>query len=69
MDRIETQLDGQVSFVRVNVASAFGVELARRYDIHATPTLVVLDTLGKVVYSHVGVPNAAQVVAAVETLR
>lgn len=69
MDRIEKQLQDKANLVRVNVAAAYGLEVARRYEIRATPTLLILNAQGTVVYSHVGVPNAAEVAAAVEELR
>jgi len=69
VDRIEKQLRDKASVVRVNVAAASGLEVARRYGVRATPTLLVLNGQGAVVYSHVGVPNSAEVVAAVEELR
>ena len=68
MDRIEGQLENEAVLVRVNVASASGLQVAIRYGIRATPSLLVLDSQGNVVYSHTGVPNAGAVIAAVRAL-
>ena len=68
MDRIESQLAGKAVLVRVNVASPAGLQVARGYGIRATPSLLVLDAGGNVVYSHTGVPNLSAVIAAVREL-
>ena len=69
MDRIEKQLLGRASVIRVNVATATGIDVARKYDIRATPTTLVIDGEGNVVYTHVGVPSAGAISQAVENAR
>ena len=68
MDRIENQLKGKAAFVRVNVGSPAGLQVAQRYGVGAIPSLLLLDSQGNIVYFHTGLPSAAAVVAAVREL-
>jgi thioredoxin-related protein len=68
VDRLEQELAGQAQVVRVNLISQTGVDLARRYGVRATPTLLVFDGAGNVVYSQAGIPNRAAVLEAVSAL-
>jgi thioredoxin-related protein len=69
VDRLAKQLEGQAGFIRVNVATPTGLAVAQMYSIRATPTLLVLDGQGNIVYTHAGIPNAGAVVNVVEGLR
>ncbi len=69
MDRLAKQLEGQAEVIRVNVATPTGLAVAQMYAIRATPTLLVLDGQGNVVYTHAGIPNAGAVAAVVEELQ
>lgn len=68
MDRLAKQLQGRAELIRVNVATPTGLAVAQWYDIRATPTLLVFDGQGNVVYAHVGIPNAGDVAKVVEGL-
>ena len=68
MDRIEQQLAGKAKVIRVNLMSQMGLTLARRYNVRASPTVVVFDRSGSVIYSVAGIPDAAAVVGAVDAL-
>lgn len=69
MDRIESQLQGQAAVIRINAATATGLDVVRRYGIRATPTTLVLNVQGHEVYAQTGVPNAAAVAQAVSSAR
>ncbi len=56
MDRLEKQLGGQAEVVRVNLMSQMGLQLARRYGVRASPTMLVFDGAGEVIYSQPGAP-------------
>ena len=68
VDRIARQVRDRAEVIRVNVATPTGLAVAQLYDIRATPTLLVFDGQGKVVYSHVGIPNAGAVTQVVDGL-
>ena len=65
MDRLEKDLTGQAELIRANVLTNFGVTLAQQYGVHATPTLLVFDGAGTVVYGQAGQPDAAAISQAV----
>ncbi len=54
VDGLERQMDGKAGVARVNIFSDSGGELAERYRVHATPTYLVLDERGNVIYRQVG---------------
>lgn len=68
MDRLEKELQGQAEVIRVNVMGNLGLTVARKYGVRATPTLLVFDGAGKVVYAQAGVPDRNAVHAAVAEL-
>lgn len=69
VDRLARQLQGRAGFIHVDVATATGLDIVRLYGVRATPTLLVFDGGGKVVYTRVGIPDAGVVVSVVEGLR
>jgi thioredoxin-related protein len=69
VDRLARQLQGQAELIRVNVATPTGLAVAQLYNVFATPTLLVFDGQGNVVYTHVGIPNAGAVAKVVEELQ
>ena len=62
MDRLERQLGDQAELIRVDLMSSMGMELARRYGVRVSPTLLVFDGMGKVVYSEGGPPSVQAIV-------
>ena len=68
VDRLEQELDGEAELIRINLMSEMGLELARRYGIRASPTLLVFDGAGNVVYRQPGIPNVDAVLQAVSGL-
>ncbi len=62
LDRVVVT-DPEVTHVELDVADH--TELAERWDIRATPTVLVLDATGAEVGRHVGRPSLAQARAAV----
>lgn len=66
---IERDLGGQAKVVRIELLSASGRELARRFDVRAIPTLLVFDGEKNLVHHYEGVPNRKEVVAQVKALR
>ena len=69
MNGIERDLGGQAKVVRIELLSASGRELARRFDVRAIPTLLVFDGEKNLVHRYEGVPNRKEVVAQVKALR
>jgi thioredoxin-related protein len=65
VDRLEQQLQGKAEVIRINLMSQMGATLAGRYGVRASPTLLVFDGVGNVVYSQAGIPNAEAIVQAV----
>ena len=68
VDRLAKQLQGRAELIRVNVGTPTGLAVAQMYGVRATPTQLVFDGQGNVVYSHVGIPNAGAVIHVVEGL-
>jgi thioredoxin-related protein len=62
---LEQQLQGQAEVIRVNLMSQMGITLARRYGVRASPTLLIFDGVGNVVYSQAGIPNSEAVLQAI----
>ena len=65
---MEKQLAGKASVVRLDMFSQVGQQAATRYGVRATPTLIVIDGQGQVVYRQVGLPHSDQLVAQVEAM-
>lgn len=67
MDGLERDLEGRAAAARVNLFSDSGAELADRYRVNATPTYLLLDANGQVLYRQVGgKPDAKAILARVE---
>lgn len=67
MDGLERELEGRAATARVNVVSDSGAELADRYRVNATPTYLLIDANGQVLYRQVGgKPDAEAILARVE---
>lgn len=61
MSRLETELEGQVEVIRLDVFTAAGQEAIRRYGIRGLPTLLVIDGCGERAAAFAGVPNPTRV--------
>jgi len=68
VDRLEQELNGEAELIRINLMSEMGLELARRYGVRASPTLLVFDGAGNVVYRQAGIPRVDAVLQAVSGL-
>ena len=68
VNRLASQLRGRAVLIRVDVATSTGLALAQMYNVRATPTLLVFDGQGEVVFVHVGIPDARAVAKVVEGL-
>ena len=66
MDGLERDLEGQAQVLRLSVMDDVGGELAMRYGVRGVPTFVLLDGAGETVLIQVGLPDRAEIVAAVE---
>lgn len=69
MDGLEKDLAGKASLVRLDILSSVGQEVARRYGVRGTPTRIVLDGQGQVIYGEVGWPNSRLILAQVDSLQ
>ncbi|HLL55500.1 MAG TPA: thioredoxin family protein [Myxococcaceae bacterium] len=69
VDGLEKELQGRAEVAKVDIFSESGGELADRYRVSATPTYLVLDGAGNVVYRQVGGnPDTRAIVRAVALL-
>ena len=68
MDRLEAQLVNKAQVVRLDILSRVGRQAAARYGVRGTPTLVVVDGSGQLVYGRYGIPMPGQVIEQVDTL-
>lgn len=59
------QLKGRAEVIRVNLMSQMGMTLAGRYGVRASPTMLVFDGTGSVIYSEAGIPNSEAILQAV----
>ncbi len=66
--RLESELGDRVVFLHADVMKADGLQLADRYSVRVTPTILVLDKTGKSVYVGRGIPNSAAIMSAVESV-
>jgi len=65
VDGLERELENQAQVLRLNVMNSVGGELAMRYGVRGVPTFVLLDGVGKVMLTQVGMPDRAEIMAAV----
>lgn len=65
MNGIETDLEGKLVVLRVDIFTPGGRELAQRYAARTTPTFVLLDGIGVEQFRQVGTLDEAAVRAAV----
>ena len=68
VDGLERELADQADVIRIDILSEFGRNLAGLYGVRGTPTTLVVDGAGQVVFTHAGIPNAGQVREAVLAL-
>jgi thioredoxin-related protein len=54
VDGIEKELQGKLLVMRVNIQTADGKELARRFNSIATPTFILFDKQGQEIYRSIG---------------
>ncbi|MFN8459590.1 MAG: thioredoxin family protein [Anaerolineae bacterium] len=68
VDGLEKDLTGKAEVIRLDILSSVGREAARRYGVRATPTRIVLDGQGQLVYGEVGWPNSRRILAQVDSV-
>lgn len=68
VDGLERELGSQAEFVRVNAMGEVGAVLIRSYGVRATPTVLIFDGAGNVVYLEAGIPDRAAVREAIAQL-
>ena len=61
VDRLESEHEGRLTVIRLNVQDPAGRILGERYDLQYTPTFVFLDAQGKRVWRAVGAIDPAEV--------
>ena len=54
MDGLERELESEAVFLRIDVGSEIGGEVARRYGVRWTPTFIVFDREGDIAYQKGG---------------
>ena len=68
VDGIERETSGRARVIRIAVTTTVGSEIAQRFGVRGTPTLVLVDGNGKNVQSQVGRLDKASVIAALNNL-
>ena len=66
MNGIEKELDGKAEVIRVNLNSALGRQIGKKFGVKSANTSILLNGEGNVVYDHCGMPNRKQIVAEAE---
>ena len=54
MDELENELGSEITFIRLNIQTEVGRELAPVYDFEFTPTFIYFDAQGNEVWREVG---------------
>ena len=57
MDRLETELDGQATILRVDFLGTIGRKLAVKYRVVLIPTLLIFDGNGRLITKMTGLPD------------
>ncbi len=68
MSALERRYDGRAHIVRINVDSAEARAALQKYRVRATPTFVLFDRHGKILWNTAGWMGEAQVVQAFDAL-
>ena len=68
VDSLERELGDKAEFVRVNALGEVGGLLVRTYSVRATPTVLIFDGAGNVVYLQAGIPDRAAIREAIAQL-
>ena len=61
VDELERDLEGQAQFLRLNVMSDVGREVALRHGVQAVPTTLLFDGEGQVIHRSVGPPDRGEI--------
>jgi thioredoxin-related protein len=69
VDRLERDLAGQASVLRLSLWSSVGRELAARYGVRGVPTFLLFDGTGELVHHQVGRLDSDQVKTEIEKIR
>ncbi len=54
VDRLETEYEGKLIFIRLNIQEKAGMELAPLYDFQYTPTFIFFDEQGNELWRTIG---------------
>lgn len=57
MDRLETEFEGRLTVIRINIQTQAGKQLAPAYGFEYTPTFIFFDEQGNEVWRSVGELN------------
>ena len=66
MDGVETQYKGQVKFIRVDMATQEGKDLAGKYYVFGTPVVIFFDEEGEEVNRLMGYHSAESLAEAID---
>lgn len=58
-------MKGRAEVIRINLMGQIGRTLVGRYGVRASPTMLVFDGKGNVIYSQAGIPNSEAILQAV----
>jgi thioredoxin-related protein len=68
VDRLENDLKGQATILRLDLTSQVGRDSARIYDVKLVPTFLVFDGRGQVVLRQTGMPDTEAIRAEITVL-
>lgn len=66
VDRLETDLEGRLIVIRVNIQQPAGRILGERYGLKYTPTFVLLDGEGRQLWRTIGAVDPIEVERSLE---
>lgn len=69
VDRLERDLEGQASVLRLSAWSSVGRQLGAQYGVRGVPTFFLFDGSGEMIHYQVGRLDADQIKAEIDSLR
>jgi thioredoxin-related protein len=68
VDRLERDLEGKISVLRLSILGSVGRQMAAKYSVRGVPTFLLFDGKGQMIHYQVGRLDPDQVKAEIERL-
>ncbi|MCL7452920.1 MAG: thioredoxin family protein [Anaerolineae bacterium] len=68
VDRLERDLEGEATILRLNAVSSVGRQLSGRYGVRGVPTFLLFDGTGQMVHYQVGRLDADRIKVEIDSL-